>query len=236
MESMNKLFISATNIANTKDSEQRSILQGLILGVIVIVGFVIIFYIILRVTSHISSGKLEFAKFDQIPPPIAIVTDPQPIVTYISSQNSEPEQSDSEISDEISVPIVTDPLPIVNSESEQSDSEFSVVQDNACDWKMDKVKTIYKKEEPVYYPASLGVDGYMSRDVVCYRERAGDVQFISKRPGCMACTVNDDGSINKKTETNIKTTCVYGSDADALLDASIWSEQKCITECNKITN
>jgi hypothetical protein len=121
-------------------------------------------------------------------------------------------------------PIQNDVLPEIKQEMIQSGNE-----NRACEWKLDKTKTIYKQFEPVYYPAGLGENQYISRDFVCYREHAGDIEFMSKRPHCMACTVNNDDTIDRVTRTNITTTCVYSETPDP--SGTIWSKEQCESSC-----
>jgi hypothetical protein len=47
----------------------------------------------------------------------------------------------------------------------------------------------------------------------------------------MVCDVTENGTIDKKTNTNIKSTCVYGSDEDVLMNDNVWSKKRCIETC-----
>lgn len=107
---------------------------------------------------------------------------------------------------------------------------------NSTNIEKDKlVKTIYKEFDKIVYPSSESLDtgGYISRDYVCYREKAGDINFISKRPMCMVCTINNNDEINQITRTNIESTCVYASDNEASkdIDGTVWTEDRCIKSC-----
>ncbi len=117
--------------------------------------------------------------------------------------------------------------------------ESKRLEDLACEWKMDKVKQFYKKGEDVFLPSSIGgKSGYIGRDHICYRHLVKDQNYISKRGGCMACTVDESNGGKNITfaETNILTTCIYGSDEDALIDNKIWSKKKCQTVCSEMSN
>lgn len=127
-------------------------------------------------------------------------------------------------------------MPTVSSISVVNDV---IKQENLeCEWKMDKTKQNYKKGESVYLPSSLDDKlGYIGRDFICYRHSMKDQDYISKRGGCMACTVdltNDGKNIDAITGTNILSTCVYGHDSDVLLDDKIWSRKKCETMCQSM--
>lgn len=127
----------------------------------------------------------------------------------------------------------------IGSELPQSETlkNNNQMENFACEWKMDKVKQFYKKGEDIYMPASLdGKLGYVGRDYICYRHLMNDQSYISKRGGCMACVVDKtkDGKNEVFAGTNVLSTCVFGSDSDALLDDSIWSRKKCEASCEAI--
>jgi len=101
-----------------------------------------------------------------------------------------------------------------------------------------ETKASYNKYDIISLPASIdGPDGYIGRDYVCYRGRASDKLFMSKRGNCMACQVdkrNDGKNKNIQTQTNVITTCVYGSDDDHKADSTVWTKQMCIDACKKL--
>ena len=83
------------------------------------------------------------------------------------------------------------------------------------------------------------IDPYISRDFVAYKNLVGDSNFVSKRPGAMACKVdktndwrfqNYDG-----TMTNIISSCVYTLN-DISDDPEIWTKKQCETVCGKIND
>ena len=126
-------------------------------------------------------------------------------------------------------------LKLPRTETEQTNvASVPMLENLACDWKMDKVKQFYKKGENVYLPASLGGKlGYVGRDYLCYRHKVNDQDYIAKRGGCMVCNVDlTNANTNGFAGTNIINTCVFGSDDDALLDSKILSRKKCETICD----
>lgn len=92
----------------------------------------------------------------------------------------------------------------------------------------------YEKLQEVTNPSNLnGTGGYIGRDQICFREKLGDVEFMKKRYGCMACQVDKRTNGEKNydgTKTNIISTCVYG-DADNS-DPSIWTKEQCKSVCS----
>lgn len=117
--------------------------------------------------------------------------------------------------------------------SELSELQHNTVQSTTTE-KIEPIKTIYKEFDQVINPSSKSLEtgGYISRDYVCYREKAGDINFISKRPMCMVCTLNNNNEINQITKTNIESTCVYASDNEVSnIDNNVWTKDRCIKSC-----
>ena len=155
------------------------------------------------------------------------------IITKFSNNDLEFVDSDTSVDNTNTVSTVTTThtcLPCL----QLPQQECPIIENNAGEWKMDKVKTIYKQGEPIYYPASLGSDGYMSRDYICYKDKANDINYISKRPGCMACLVDAEDKIDPVTKTNIKAVCLHGP--DLIINNKLWNENTCITECGALAN
>ncbi len=94
----------------------------------------------------------------------------------------------------------------------------------------------YKKYQKITNPSSIGDPaGYIGRDYVCYRNKVGDIDFVKKRFGCMACQVDNDNTKKHNydgTGTNVISTCVYADKAD--LEHGIWDEKMCKEQCEKL--
>jgi hypothetical protein len=96
-------------------------------------------------------------------------------------------------------------------------------------------KQIYKKYDEIVKPSSIsGNTGYIGRDYVCFRDKLGDQQFVSKRNGCMACQVDNrlDSDKYVGTNTNVISSCVY-TETDDHTDPAVWTYKMCKSECAK---
>jgi hypothetical protein len=97
-----------------------------------------------------------------------------------------------------------------------------------------QTKQKYNKYEEILLPSSL--TPYISRDFVAYREN-NNKDYISKRPGCMACQVDTSDKWQEKnydnTMTNIIATCAYSMDPNNK-DSNIWDKERCKSECAKL--
>jgi hypothetical protein len=93
------------------------------------------------------------------------------------------------------------------------------------------VKTHYKYGENIIFPSSS--DPYIGRDFICYRDKAGDNNYIRSRGGCMACQV-DDKIVSNGSNTNIISTCVYSLSENPNPGSSIWTHKKCKTSCDAL--
>lgn len=96
-------------------------------------------------------------------------------------------------------------------------------------------KQIYEKGDEVTLPSSLSQpDGYISRDMVCFRNKLGNIDYMKKRAGCMACQVDSraDKKMYNGTNTNIISSCVYSKDKPD--DPSVWTKDQCVAMCAKV--
>lgn len=218
-----------TNKLNIKDSEGVSLPISLLTGVLFIAGLFLIFYLI----SKLSKNEFEFAS-NVAPEGTKEENTAKEKSNTISTNNNGS-------SEEAKLPIV---CPSVCQETKIY-QEIKPCQEckqcnepvpcPACpEWRLNKIKTIYKPYEEVYYPSSIDDNNYISRDYICYRDKIKDQDFVSKRKGCMACVIDPTNKINKVTGSNILSTCIYGSDANALVDSTIFSKQKCLVTCEEV--
>lgn len=95
-------------------------------------------------------------------------------------------------------------------------------------------KQIYKKGDEVYLPSSItGEFGYIGRDRICFKNKIGDQEYVSKRSGCMVCDIDSTNNINNITGTNILSTCVYGTDSEEIANGTLLSRIGCELKCQK---
>lgn len=93
-----------------------------------------------------------------------------------------------------------------------------------------ETQQIYAKYDEIIHPSSLsGISGYISRDQICFRNKMGDLDYMKKRAGCMACQV-DNTKDKKYFNTNVITTCLYSPEPDTN-DKSVYNRQQCIDRC-----
>jgi hypothetical protein len=92
----------------------------------------------------------------------------------------------------------------------------------------------YNKLDEITKPSNLTGDrGYIGKDQICYRSKLGDLDYMKKRPYCMACQVDKrkDGNVDYDgTYTNIMKTCLYADNYDPN-DSNIWTKDKCLITC-----
>ena len=129
----------------------------------------------------------------------------------------------------------------VSPTSEQSVAEiaqYPIGQQNATPI-LPETKQMYKKYDEITLPSSLSptTGGYIGRDYVCFRDKLGDVSYVSKNSGCMACQVDNSGKNNNysNTHTSVVATCVYTTDPNNT-DPSVWTKQMCTNSCAKLTD
>jgi hypothetical protein len=100
--------------------------------------------------------------------------------------------------------------------------------------KEDNIKRNYNKLDEITKPSNLmGEKGYIGKDQICYRSKLGDIDYMKKRPYCMACQVDKrkDGNMDYDgTYTNIMKTCLYTDNHDPN-DSTVWTKDKCIITC-----
>jgi hypothetical protein len=96
------------------------------------------------------------------------------------------------------------------------------------------IRNVYNKFDEIILPSST--TPYIGRDFVCFKEKYTDADYVSKRDGCMACSVDtaDDWKTKnyKNTATNVMTTCLYSTGGSS--DPSVWNKQQCVDECSKL--
>ena len=95
-------------------------------------------------------------------------------------------------------------------------------------------KTIYNKYETIDIPSSYkdATGGYISAHDVCFLHKAGEREYTSKRPKCMACQVdlsNNGKNKHNNTNTNIIKSCPYSFDGSNNTN----TKEKCIELCKK---
>jgi hypothetical protein len=100
-----------------------------------------------------------------------------------------------------------------------------------------KTKNIYKKYEEIILPSSLkqSTGGYIPAHFVRYREKSNNINYIKKRPHCMACQVDNRQNKNSNydnTMTNISVTCPY-SDENI---KGVFTKEDCIQRCSEIND
>ena len=100
-----------------------------------------------------------------------------------------------------------------------------------------KTKNIYKKYEEILLPSSLkqSTGGYIPAHFVRYREKSNNINYIKKRPHCMACQVDNRQNKNSNydnTMTNISVTCPY-SDENI---KGVFTKEDCIQRCSEIND
>ena len=95
-------------------------------------------------------------------------------------------------------------------------------------------RKVYKKYDEIILPSNIsGTDGYIGRDSVCFRKKFGDTEFMSKRPGCMACQVDAEEKYKKYYGTNVISTCLYSNDVNST-DSNIFSKMTCESKCKEL--
>jgi hypothetical protein len=114
-------------------------------------------------------------------------------------------------------------------QTKQAENIYSINNNN--------IKQFYKKNEDILLPSS--VDPYIGRDRVAYKDLYTDQNFVTSRPGSLACQVDlTPNWANKNyngTFTNIISTCAYTL-KDSSNDPTIWTRTQCMNACQKITD
>ena len=120
--------------------------------------------------------------------------------------------------------------PIVQPESELIKPESELIKPDI----IITTETNYKKYDEIVLPSSIsGTSGYIGRDYICYKNKANDIDFISKRPKCMVCQTDPNNNNYDNTNTNIISTCVY-TDNIQNNDPMVWNKNMCINKCSVI--
>lgn len=98
-------------------------------------------------------------------------------------------------------------------------------------------KQKYQKYEDILLPSSL--NPYIGRDFVAYKGKYFDKNYVSKRPGAIACQV--DNSINWQSQnydasqTNIISSCAYTLD-NTSNDPYVWTKSQCVNQCSNLAD
>jgi hypothetical protein len=170
-------------------------------------------------------------------------TSPEPVHETTSTIDPVPENTTY-----VPPPVTPDTTIDNNSDDSSNDSSMSETQyeqeeESQEETKEEKeepinVKRIYEKYEDIKLPSSISAEtgGYISPHQICFRKRMNDTEFVSKRPGCMACQVDKRPNGNKNydgTQTNIAVTCPYSLDDS---DPNIFNKAKCTALCSTIND
>lgn len=99
-------------------------------------------------------------------------------------------------------------------------------------------KQFYQKYDLVNHPSSY--DPYIGRDYIAYRNLNCDRNYVSKRPGCMACQVDLRKDVDHNydgTKTNIISTCLYDyNNKENNGNGDIWDYERCKKECSLLSD